>query len=104
MIAIEASYIVVHQHGGCFLFSFVISQVMTSHENALYLIINYLVQEFLMVVLHFYTPSQTHCPVVGCFLLNQTVVHYPYHQPLHIAWPVSMESHESNGIHSELGL
>ena len=28
----RSSYLV-HQHGGCFLFSFVISKVMTSHEN-----------------------------------------------------------------------
>ena len=32
----RSSYLVVHQHGGCFPFSFVILKVMTSHENALY--------------------------------------------------------------------
>ena len=34
----RSSYLIVHQYGGCFLFSFVISKVMTSHENALYMI------------------------------------------------------------------
>ena len=31
----RSSYLVVHQHGGCFLFSFIISKMMMSHENAL---------------------------------------------------------------------
>ena len=31
----RSSYLIVHQHGGCFLFSFVILKVMTSHESAL---------------------------------------------------------------------
>ena len=34
-IAIEAPILIVRQHGGCFPFSFVISKVTTSHENAL---------------------------------------------------------------------
>ena len=32
----RSSYLIVHEHGGCFLFSFVISKVTMSHENALY--------------------------------------------------------------------
>ena len=31
----RSSYVAVHQHGGYFLFSFIISKVMTSHENTL---------------------------------------------------------------------
>ena len=32
----RSSYLIVHQHGGCFLFPFVTLKVTTSHENALY--------------------------------------------------------------------